>query len=204
MKIAVLGTGIVGRTLAHGLADEGHQIAIGSRAGGPVDGWEGAVGTFAELLVDADGAVLAVKGSVAKNLVRSLASNLAGKVVIDTTNPIADAPPVDGVLTFFTTGDSLLERLAAAAPEASFVKAFNSVGAARMVHPTYQEGRPSMFMCGPDVAKGVVAPLVESLGWEVEDMGGPVSARAIEALCMLWCIRGFNNGEWTHAFKLLH
>jgi len=206
MRIAVLGTGIVGQTLAGGLRAEGHEVAIGSRDGKSVDGWDGPVGTHAAVLSDADLAVLAVKGSVAEALVATLAADLAGKVVIDTTNPISDAEPTDGVLAYFTdTNFSLLERLQAAAPAARFVKAFNSVGAGRMVHPSYAAGRPSMFIGGNDAdAKATVAGLLDALGWDVEDMGTAAAARAIEQLCRLWCIKGFSAGEWTHAFRLLH
>ncbi len=150
--------------------------------------------------------VLAVKGTVASEaLGLAGAAHLAGKPVIDATNPIAEAPPVNGVLRFFTTlDDSLMERLQREFPEARFVKAFNSVGNARMIDPQYAAGRPTMFICGNDPgAKATVAGLTEQLGWEIADMGGAEAARAIEPLCMLWCIPGFLRNEWTHAFKLL-
>lgn len=206
MKVAVLGTGVVGQTLAKGLVEDGHEAAIGSRAGGTVEGWDGPTGTFAAVLEGAELAVLAVKGTVAEELARSLADDLAGVTVIDTTNPIADAPPVDGVLQYFTgPNESLLERLQAAAPEAHWVKALNSVGAARMVRPSYAEGRPSMFIAGDDAAaKTTVSGILVAFGWDVEDMGSAAAARAIEPLCQLWCILGVTKGEWTHAFKLLH
>ncbi len=73
-----------------------------------------------------------------------------------------------------------------------------------MVHPQYAGGTPTMFLCGNDAtAKVVIGALVEQLGWEVGDMGGVEAARAIEPLCMLWCIQGSTRNEWTHAFKLL-
>lgn len=206
MRIAVLGSGVVGVTLANGLKDAGHDVGLGSRAGSEIEGWDGRVGSFASLAEDAEAAVLCVKGTVAEALVRSLAAALEGVIVLDTTNPIGTAPPTDGVLSWFTGPDeSLLERLQAAAPGAHFVKAFNSVGAGRMVHPHYAEGRPSMFICGDDGdARAVVADLCDQLGWEVEDLGSAVSARAIEPLCRLWCISGFESGDWAHAFKVLH
>lgn len=206
MRIAVLGSGVVGVTLANGLMAAGHDVALGSRAGGEVEGWGGSVGTFGQVAGEAEVVVLSVKGSVAEGLVRSLAVELEGTVVLDTTNPIGSAPPVNGVLSWFTgPDDSLLERLQAAAPGAHFVKAFNSVGAGRMVHPHYAEGRPSMFICGDDPdARAVVGSLAGELGWEVEDLGMATAARAIEPLCRLWCIPGFVNGDWSHAFKLLH
>lgn len=206
MRIAILGSGVVGITLANGLRARGHEVTLASRTAKTVEGWDGAVATFADALAPAETAVLAVKGTVAEKLVADLADELTGKVVLDATNPIADAPPVNGVLPFFTDlGGSLMERLQSAAPGAWFVKAFNSVGSARMVAPSYAGGiKPTMFIAGDDAsAKTIASVLVEQLGWEVADMGGSTSARAIEPLCMLWCIPGLRGGSWTHAFKLL-
>ena len=74
-----------------------------------------------------------------------------------------------------------------------------------MIDPAYKEGRPSMFICGNDAAaKQQTASLLSELGWDTEDMGTVTAARAIEPLCILWCIPGFARNEWTHAFKLLH
>lgn len=202
----MLGSGVVGQTLANGLAADGHDVAVGSRGGGPVANWDGQVGTFTDVLKGAELAVLAVKGMVAEGLIASLADELAGIVVIDATNPIADAAPESGVLQYFTgPNESLMERLQAIAPKAHWVKAFNSVGAPRMVRPHYGAGRPSMFVAGDDAsAKDMVAGILDAFGWDVEDMDPAVAARAIEPLCQLWCILGLTKGEWTHAFKLLH
>jgi predicted dinucleotide-binding enzyme len=125
--------------------------------------------------------------------------------VIDATNPIADRPPTNGVLAFFTNFDeSLMERLQNQFAGVRFVKAFNSVGSARMVNPSFAAGRPSMFICGNDEsAKSTVAKMLDDFGWDVEDMGTAEAARAIEPLCMLWCIPGFLRNEWGHAFKLV-
>ncbi len=99
-----------------------------------------------------------------------------------------------------------MEKLQAEFPEAHLVKAFNSVGNPRMVDPEFAGGiRPSMFICGnDDGAKAQVRDILDEFGWETEDMGKAEAARAIEPLCMLWCIPGFTRNEWTHAFKLLH
>ena len=133
------------------------------------------------------------------------ANNVTGKTVIDVTNPIADAPPVNGVLKFFTTlDDSLMERLQGEFPAARLVKAFNSVGAAAMVNPQFKGGPPTMFMCGNDEdAKKTVKGILDQFGWQAEDLGGAEAARAIEPLCMLWCIPGFQKQDWVHAFKML-
>jgi 8-hydroxy-5-deazaflavin:NADPH oxidoreductase len=150
--------------------------------------------------------VLAVKGSAAQDVLRAaIATNLMGKAVIDATNPIADAPPINGVLKFFTTLDeSLMERLQREFSAVQFVKAFNSVGNVSMVNPQYQSGKPTMFICGNDeTAKQTVRGILDQFGWETADMGKAEAARAIEPLRMLWCIPGFLHNKWTHAFKLL-
>ena len=150
--------------------------------------------------------VLAVKGTGALDAIELAGpQNLEGKLVIDTTDPITDDPPEDGVLRVFTgPNESLMERLQTAHPKAKFVKAFNSVGADLMVHPALNGGPPTMFYCGNDAAaKAVVGKILEQLGWEGADMGSAVAARAIEPLAQLWCIPGFREDEWDHAFRLL-
>lgn len=211
MKVGILGSGIVGQTLAAGFVKHGHQTMIGTSEIGKLSEWQMKnakvrVADFADVASFADVLLLAVKGSAAVDVLRAVdEGNLKGKLVIDACNPIADAPPVNGVLRFFTNSDqSLMESLQREFPKVNFVKAFNSVGAARMVNPEYKGGRPTMFICGnDDGAKLVTAQILEQFGWEAADMGKAESARAIEPLCMLWCILGFTKNEWTHAFKLL-
>jgi predicted dinucleotide-binding enzyme len=133
-------------------------------------------------------------------------STLQGKTVIDACNPIGGGPPVNGVLSFFTPqNQSLMEQLQKAYPSAHFVKAFNSVGSGQMVNPVFASGRPTMFICGNDKdAKKTVERILEQFGWDTEDMGAIEAARPIEALCMLWCIPGIGQNDWSpHAFKLL-
>jgi hypothetical protein len=186
-------------------------VTIGTRDPAKLKGWAVAnsgsrVGSFAEAAGFGEVIVLAVKGTAAVEALRVAgASNLAGKPVIDATNPLADAPPENGVLTFFTSlDDSLMERLQRECPDAHFVKAFNSVGNARMVNPQFSGGKPTMFICGNnDGAKRTVTAILDQLGWETADMGKVEAARAIEPLCILWCIPGFLRNEWSHAFKLL-
>lgn len=211
MKIGVLGSGVVGQVLAAGFLKHGHAVKVGSRSTAKLADWTAnnptaTVGSFAEAAAFGEVLVLAVKGNVAADALRlAERKNLAGKTIIDACNPIADAPPQNGVLPFFTTmGQSLMEQLQAEFSDAHFVKAFNSVGNASMVNPEYAEGRPTMFICGNDEgAKKTVAGINEQFGWETADMGKAEAARAIEPLCMLWCIPGFLHNQWTHAFKLL-
>lgn len=204
-RVGILGSGLVGQTLANGFRDSGFTVAIGSRDGKTVDGWDGSVGTFADVAQNADIIVLSVKGMAAEDVVSSIGDRLTGKTVIDTTNPIADKPPEEGILSYFTSFDeSLMERLQKQVPEAHFVKAFNSVGAGVMVKPSYAGVKPTMFICGNDAdAKQAVVDILDSFGWDTEDLGSVKAARAIEPLCMLWCIPAILYQEYTNAFKLL-
>lgn len=211
MKVGVLGSGVVAQTLAAGFAKHGHEVMIGSRDPGKLADWNSQNpkvkrGTFAEAAAFGEVTVLAVKGTAAREAVMLAgAKNLARKTVMDACNPIADEAPVNGVLSFFTAAnDSLMEQLQREFPDVHFVKSFSSVGNMSMVNPQYAEGRPTMFICGNDEgAKKTVAAVLDQFGWEAADMGGVEGARAIEPLCRLWCIPGFLQNQWTHAFKLL-
>jgi hypothetical protein len=164
------------------------------------------VGTFDETAKFGDIIVLATKGTVVAEALRLAGKeNLDGKIIIDTTNPIADAPPTNGVLHFTTSlEDSLMEQLQKLVPDAKFVKAFNIVGNTLMYKPKLPGGVPTMFICGnDDEAKKTVTGILDKFGWETEDMGKAEAARAIEPLCILWCIPGFLRNSWAHAFKLL-
>jgi len=151
--------------------------------------------------------VLAVKGDVALKVLDAADSrDLEGKTIIDACNPIEAAPPDHGVLRFFTSvNQSLMEALQKAHPNAHFVKAFNSVGSSLMINPDFGGTKPTMFICGNSAdAKNEVTEINTLFGFETEDMGGVEGARAIEPLCLLWCIPGFLRNEWEgHAFKLL-
>ena len=211
MKVGVLGSGMVGEALANGLLKHGYEVMRGSRDPSKLVEWKtnapGAAktGTFAETARFGEMVILAVKGTAADRALGQCQVELDGKVVIDATNPIADEPPQDGVLRFFTgPNESLMERLQELAPRARFVKAFSCVGNAFMVDPDFGGTQPTMFICGNDnEAKERVTELLKELGWEIADMGKAAGARAIEPLCMLWCIPGLSGGSWTHAFKLL-
>jgi predicted dinucleotide-binding enzyme len=211
MRIGVLGSGVVGQALSEGFLSKGHEVMRGSREPDKLSKWIAGAGpkahrgSFVEAARYGEAVVIAVKGSAAVAVAESCAEALAGKVVVDTTNPIADGPPVNGVIPFFTgPGDSLLERLQGRVPAARFVKAFSCVGSALMVDPKLPGGPPTMFICGnDDAAKRQVTALLGQLGWETEDLGAVEAARAIEPLCMLWCIPGFRQSRWNHAFKLL-
>ena len=211
-KIGILGSGVVGQVLANGFIQNGFEVMIGTNDPAKHDslikatGNKAVIGTFEETSKFGEIIVLAAKGTVAESAINKAGIvNLKSKTVIDATNPIADAAPVNGVLQYFTTyGESLMEKLQILAPDAHFVKAFNSVGSGFMINPDFGGIKPSMFICGnDDTAKQEVSEIVTLFGWDVEDMGKAEAARAIEPLCMLWCIPGMTKNEWSHAFKLL-
>lgn len=206
----VLGSGEVGQTLAKGLKDHGYQVRIGSRTPAKLADYSKQTGiqagTFADVARWGEAIVLSVAGTAAEPVLAMVGRDaLRGKLVIDTTNAIADEPPEQGVLKSFTgLNTSLMEQLQRAYPEAKFVKCFSCVGSARMVDPDFGGIRPTMFYCGDDPgAKATVARILDQFGWEAEDMGGAIAARAIEPLAVLWCIPGFLRNSWTHAFHLL-
>jgi len=213
MKVGILGSGTVGKTLAGGFLKHGHEAMLGTRDPGKPDVQQwvretaGArAGTFEQSAQFGELVVVATLGRAAEEAVTMAgAAKLAGKAVIDTTNPIADAAPVGGVLGYFTgPNESLAERIQARIPQAHVVKAFNSVGAGLMINPRLQQGTPTMFYCGDDAAaKSQVAEVIRQFGWEPFDCGGLVAARALEPLCILWCLPGFQRNDWMHAFKML-
>jgi 8-hydroxy-5-deazaflavin:NADPH oxidoreductase len=213
MKIGIIGSGIVGQVLANAFYSEGHQVQLGTRniekeeiAKFKTENPAVTIGTFAETAQFGELLVLAVGGSVAEDVIKLAGpGNFSGKVVIDATNPIAAAPPVNGVLQFFTgPNESLMEKLQVVLPEAKLVKAFSCVGNAFMYKPVFPGGVPTMFIAGNDEeAKKIVTAILTAFGWETEDMGKAEAARAIEPLCILWCLPGFTKNQWGHAFKLL-
>jgi predicted dinucleotide-binding enzyme len=213
MKVGIIGSGIVGQVLAKAFLSEGHSVTLGTRNKAKEEAVKFkkenpgvVIGDFSETAKSGDIIVLATGGSVTADAIALAGiANFTGKVVIDATNPIAAAPPVNGVLSFFTSlDDSLMERTQKQLPRAKLVKAFNSVGNAVMYKPVFPGGKPTMFICGNEEdAKKTVTGILSSFGWETEDMGKVEAARAIEPLCILWCIPGFIKNQWTHAFKLL-
>jgi 8-hydroxy-5-deazaflavin:NADPH oxidoreductase len=214
MKIGILGSGDVGRVLGTAFNAEGNEVMLGTRdvQKGAVVQWlsknQGArAGSFEETATFGELLVLATSGDITAAVIASAGKqHFKNKVVIDTTNPIDHTkPPVNGVLPYFTTTDeSLMEQLQKLVPEAKLVKAFNSVGNGFMYKPDFGDQKPTMFICGNDEdAKRSVTGILDSFGWETEDMGTVESARAIEPLCILWCIPGFLGNGWSHAFKLL-
>lgn len=212
MKIGIFGTGDVGQALGTGLVGLGHEVKMGSRDAGnekarawvAKTGARASQGTFAEAAAFADLAVLATLWSGTENALRLAdPKNLAGKVVIDATNPLIFKPDAPPSLALGHT-DSGGEQVQRWLPQSRVVKCFNIVGHAHFVHPDFPGGPPDMFLCGNDAeAKKTVTEICRGLGWPVTDIGGIEGARLLEPICILWVLYGIRTNSWNHAFKLL-
>jgi len=213
MRIAILGSGDVGQTLGTGFVHLGHEVKLGSRdpQSEKLKDWVASAGrgastgTFADAASFGELVILAIAWPGTENAIRLAgAQNLAGKTVIDTTNPLqftsAGLPPELAI----GHNDSAGERVQRWLPQSHVVKAFNSIGSAHMVRPKFPGGPPDMPICGNDTAaKKTVSDLLVSLGWNVIDLGGIENSRYLEPLAMVWIAYGFKSGSWGHVFKLL-
>ena len=211
-KIGIIGSGAVAKSLAQGFIKNNFEVMMGTRDTSKLkdfneqNGNTIKIGSFEETAQYGEIIILAVKGTKAKSVVElAEIKNLNGKTVIDTTNPIADAPPINGVIQLFTgPNDSLMEQLQKLSAEINFVKAFSCIGSAFMVNPDFEGIQPTMFICGNNEnAKKEVTEILTKFNWETEDMGKVESARAIEPLVILWCLPGFLRNQWSQAFKML-
>lgn len=212
MHIGILGTGDVGRVLGTGFAQLGHNVKMGSRnpSQEKVKAWVDktshgvSAGTFAETASFAEIVVLATHWEATENVIRlAHPKNLAGKIVIDATNPLDFSTGGIPILTAGHT-DSGGEQVQRWLPEAHVVKAFNTVGHAHMVNPQFVGGPPDMFICGNHApAKHTVTKILIAFGWSVVDLGGIEGSRYLEPLAMIWILSSFKAQNDNHAFKLL-
>jgi predicted dinucleotide-binding enzyme len=212
MKISILGSGEVGQALGRGFVATGHDVMAGTRdpANGKLDVWKAqagsraSVGTFEDAARFGEIVALATLWTGTKSAL-DLAGprNLAGKVVIDVTNPLLF--PNDGMPTLAVGHtDSGGEQVQRWLPNSRVVKAFNSTGNANFFKPDFPGGPPTMFIAGnDDGAKKAVTDIVTSFGWETVDCGNIEGARLLEPLCILWVDYAIKNRSRTHAFKLL-
>jgi predicted dinucleotide-binding enzyme len=199
MRIGIIGSGVVGRSLAQGLQRHGHEVRIGTRQE-QVDGLP--VGAPAEVAAGADMVFLSVHGSAAVEVATALATELEDKVLVDTTNPLEFSSGSPALFVGHT--DSLGERVQRAVPSARVVKAYNTVGNALMVDPQLPGGPPTMLIAGDsEDAKSAVGDLLKATGWDVADLGGIEASRYLEPLCLAWVALGMRSGNWNQAFKLL-
>lgn len=209
MRVGILGSGDVGKALARGFLSRGHDVTIGSREPSKLAQFasenEGLrTGTFEETARFGEVVVIATLFAGTRHAIELAGpANFAGKVVVDTTNPLKFE---EGKMPELSLGldDSAGEEVQRLLPDAKVVKAFNSVGNAHMVDPSFPGGPPSMFIAGnDDAAKRTVADILDSFGWETIDVGGIEESRVLEPLCILWVHYGIRSGGWNHAFKLL-
>jgi len=169
-KIGILGSGEVGQALSSAFMGHGYQIVLGSdhaekTAEFKKENPELETASFEQCARLADLAVLCVKGTAAEKVVGQVKAGLSGKTVIDTTNPIADAPPQNGVLKYITSLDeSLMERLQRIAPDVHFVKAFNSIGSGLMDKIPILEGQDRPCSSSVAIMKAQKRPYLKFLG----------------------------------------
>ena len=212
MRIGILGSGGVGQDLGLGFVGLGHEVKMGSRHPGKeeVKAWlaragkKASAGTFGEAAAFGEMAVLAIQWTGTENAIRLAGpENLAGKVVIDTTNPLLFRPKALPALAVCGE-DSAAERVQRWLPKARVVKAFNTVNHAHMVKPAFPGGPPDMFICGNDeAARKLVAGICREFGWGVVDMGGLEAARLLEPLALVYIQNAIRTENWDRAFKLL-
>jgi len=209
--VAILGNGTVGTALAKGFAELGYEVIFGTRdvhsdktraALEAVPGSHAA--SFAEASAAGSIAVLAIPWSGLEAAIFTAGpDNLAGKLVIDPSNPLDFSGDVPAMAIPATdSAGELVQRLL---PRSQVVKAFNIVTATHMVHPRLPDGTPDMLIAGNDAAaKARVGELLEAFGWRAPVDVGPIGAsRLLEGLAMLWVIYGVRHDHWTHAFSLL-
>ena len=209
--VAILGNGVVGIALAKGFSTQGMRVVFGTR---DVDGSKtrdalaAVPGATAASLSEAaragDIAVVALPwAGLQEGLEAAGASNLAGKLVIDASNPLQfiNGAPAQAVGHTDSAGETVQRLL----PGAKVVKAFNTITASHMVKPRLPDGVPDMFIAGNDEsAKRDVARVLEGFGWrKAIDMGDITASRLLESLAMLWISYGVRNNHWTHGFSLL-
>lgn len=211
MNIAILGTGVVGISLAKGFVASGHTVTFGTRNPGAeraraaLSAVPGATALSPlEAAGQADLAVLALPWNAVLETLQALGPKaLAGRVLIDATNPLdfsSGAPKM--ALGFSDSAGETVQRLL---PEAHVVKAFNIITANHMVNPKLADGVPDMLIAGNDTsAKEAVSKILRDFGWRSPiDMGDITASRLLEPFAMVWIEYGVRNGHWTHAFSLL-
>ena len=211
MKIGILGSGDVARSLGRGFVSAGDSVMLGSREKQnlKIEAWvkesgQGrSGGTFADASRFGEIIVLATLGTVTEDAIRQAgAANFDGKVVIDATNPldfVNNRPRLLGGVG--TSGGEKIQQLL---PKARVVKCFNTVGHALMYQPKFSQGKPDMFICGDDsAAKKTVSGICDRFGWGVIDCGGISASHYLEAMCLVWVLAGFQDNHWHQAFRLL-
>ncbi len=213
MKIGIIGSGAVAKQLGFGFLKSGHDVKLGTRHPAKLADWlkkageKASVGSFEDAAKFGKMVVIATTwadGATRDAINMAGRRNLAGKVVMDVTNPLAsngkDKPPRLALGYPDSAGATIQSWL----PNSKVVKAFNIVTAYYMANPKLKQGTPDMFIAGNDLgAKKMIIDMAVKWGWDIHDIGGIEQSYLLEALAMLWIRYGFINKTWKHAFKLL-
>ncbi len=210
-RIGILGSGDVAKQLGRAFVAHGYDVKLGTREPKKLDAWKkevggtASVGSFAEAAAHGPVVVLATHGAATEAVI-DLAGpkQFAGKLVLDTTNPLDLSHGMPPGLLFGVT-DSLGERVQRKLPDAKVVKCFNTVGSPKMAHPTFSGGPAKMWICGNDAAaKRAAEVIVKELGWAGALDVGPIDgARWLEAMVPLWVRAGLALGTWEHMLQVV-
>lgn len=216
MKVGILGSGEVGRTLGSGLIRLGYGVMIGTRdqRKEKLQQWmkenrpKAQLGSFAEAAAFGDFIFLCTNWSGTQAALEAAGVwNFRNKVVVDVTNPLDGKGPDHAGRLRLTTGSAASggERVQRWLQDAHVVKALNSTGSTLMINPVFEEGPPTMFIAGNDeLAKKAITDLLHHFGWkDVADTGGIEMSRHLESLYVIWSALGYRSGQWQHAFRLL-
>jgi predicted dinucleotide-binding enzyme len=213
MNIGIIGSGSVAQHLGFGLIQAGNVVKLGTRNPRKLDDWleragkMASVGSFEEAAKFGELVIIATlwrDGATRNAINQAGVDNLAGKVVMDVTNPLISGgekkPPTLALGYPDSAGKTIQEWI----PQSRVVKAFNIITAQYMANPHLKQGTPDMFIAGNDPSgKKVIMDIAVQWGWNIHDIGGIEQSYLLEAFAMLWIRYGFINGTWKHAFKLL-
>ncbi len=212
MKIGIIGSGEVAQNLGKGLIACYHEVMLGTRQHDSKElkqwskkaGKHGKVGNTTEAADFGDLAILATAWHATEDVLAQVRPELAGKVVIDVTNPLIfhdDGPPELSVGHNMSGGELVQQSL----PDSHVVKTLNSINHAHMVKPEFKEGIPTIFICGNNnSAKTQAAELLVDMGWkDIVDIGRIEKSRLLEPLSLLWVEYGVARDTWNHAFAVL-
>ncbi len=212
MKFGIIGSGDVGQSLARGLVDLGHEVMIGTRDSGRKElvklkdkmGKKLLLGTTTEAASFGETCFLAVAWHAGEDVIAQIRPQLAGKIVIDVTNPLVfsdDGPPQLAVGHAISGGEIVQQSL----PDSHVVKALNTINHHNMINPSYKSADPVMFICGNNKsAINHTGELLREFGWkDIVDIGGIEKSRLLEPLCLLWVEYGIARGTWKHGYAVL-
>ena len=212
MNIGIIGSGDVAQSLGKGLIEAGHTVMLGSRdpqkkellAWKKKCGKQAELGNTTEAANFAEVAVLAIAWHAAEDVLAQIRPELAGKIVIDVTNPLIyfeDSPPALSVGHNISGGEIVQHSL----PDSHVVKTLNMISHSHMVQPHYKTGKPTMFVCGNNAsAKSHTQEILTEIGWEdIVDIGDIEKSRILEPMCLLWIEYGVARNTWAHALAVL-